>query len=88
LGDNAVLRHQSNLSRQQRLKAESRLKRGEVHALIATASLELGIDIGIVNLVCQIDAPRCARRGRLYLSNRAFLNDVNALALPALKVLD
>lgn len=58
LGAEAVAAHHGSLSRKLRLDAENRLKAGEVKALVATASLELGIDIGTIDLACQIGSPR------------------------------
>src|ERR1700761_72989 len=58
LGEEAVAAHHGSLSRTLRLDAEQRLKRGEIKILVATASLELGIDIGNVDLVCQIATTR------------------------------
>ncbi|HEV8347910.1 MAG TPA: DEAD/DEAH box helicase [Vicinamibacterales bacterium] len=57
LGDEAVTAHHGSLSKERRLDAEHRLKSGHLKALVATASLELGIDIGHVDLVCQIGSP-------------------------------
>ena len=58
LGEEAVATHHGSLSRATRLAAEERLKKGEVKVCVATASLELGIDVGVVDLVCQIGSPR------------------------------
>ena len=57
LGDEAVTAHHGSLSKDTRLDAEMRLKAGELKALVATASLELGIDIGHIDLVCQVGSP-------------------------------
>jgi len=58
LGDDIVAAHHGSLSKEVRLSAESRLKEGRVKAVVATASLELGIDVGAVDLVCHIGSPR------------------------------
>jgi ATP-dependent Lhr-like helicase len=58
LGEENVAAHHGSLSKDRRLDAEQRLKRGELKVLVATASLELGIDIGDVDLVCQIGSTR------------------------------
>ncbi len=57
LGEDAVASHHGSLARKHRLEAERRLKSGELDAVVATASLELGIDIGDVDLVCQLGSP-------------------------------
>ena len=57
LGEAAVAAHHGSLSRARRLEAEQRLKSGELRAVVATASLELGIDIGTVDLVVQLSSP-------------------------------
>src|SRR5271165_944031 len=58
LGDQNVAAHHGSLSRKLRLEAERKLKEGQVKVLVATASLELGIDVGTVDLVCHISSPR------------------------------
>jgi ATP-dependent helicase Lhr and Lhr-like helicase len=58
IGAQHLAAHHGSLAKEQRLDAEQRLKRGELKALVATASLELGIDIGEIDLVCQIGSPR------------------------------
>ncbi|WP_454828901.1 DEAD/DEAH box helicase [Pseudoxanthomonas wuyuanensis] len=58
LGKEAVAAHHGSLAREARLDAEQRLKRGNLKVLVATASLELGLDIGDVDLVCQLGSPR------------------------------
>jgi ATP-dependent Lhr-like helicase len=63
LGPDVVAAHHGSLSRQIRLSAEERLKSGKTRVVIATASLELGIDVGTVDLVCQIGSPRAIATG-------------------------
>ncbi len=57
LGDDQVAAHHGSLSRERRQRVEHRLRAGDLRALVATASLELGIDVGPVELVCQIGSP-------------------------------
>src|SRR5690606_16017768 len=57
VGEDAVTSHHGSLAKEHRLRAEQRLKAGELKALVATASLELGIDIGDIDLVCQLGSP-------------------------------
>jgi ATP-dependent helicase Lhr and Lhr-like helicase len=58
MGEENVAAHHGSLSRKLRLEAERKLKEGQVKVLVATASLELGIDVGTVDLVCHISSPR------------------------------
>ncbi|HEX3726383.1 MAG TPA: DEAD/DEAH box helicase, partial [Pirellulales bacterium] len=58
LGDEVVASHHGSMSRELRQSAEQRLKNGDLRAIVATASLEMGIDIGYIDLVCQIGSPR------------------------------
>ena len=58
LGEDSVQAHHGSLSMDRRLRVESRLRAGELRAVVATASLELGIDVGPVELVCQLGSPR------------------------------
>jgi ATP-dependent helicase Lhr and Lhr-like helicase len=57
LGEDQVAAHHGSLSRERRQRVETRLRAGDLRALVATASLELGIDVGPVELVCQIGSP-------------------------------
>src|SRR5262245_27231135 len=58
LGEGRVAAHHGSLSKERRLRVEERLRAGDLGALVATASLELGIDVGPVELVCQLGSPR------------------------------
>ena len=63
LGAEAVAAHHGSLSRERRHRAERRLKEGDLRVVVATASLELGIDVGAVELTCLIGSPRSISTG-------------------------
>ncbi|MBC8133188.1 MAG: DEAD/DEAH box helicase, partial [Deltaproteobacteria bacterium] len=63
LGEDQVAAHHGSLSRERRHRAEKRLKAGELRVVVATASLELGIDIGAVDLTCLVGSPRSIATG-------------------------
>ncbi|HEX3695911.1 MAG TPA: DEAD/DEAH box helicase [Polyangia bacterium] len=63
LGENVVAAHHGSLSRERRHKAERRLKDGELKLVVATASLELGLDVGAVDLACLVGSPRSIATG-------------------------
>jgi ATP-dependent Lhr-like helicase len=62
-GEELVKAHHGSLAREQRLIIEDQLKRGQVRAIVATSSLELGIDMGAVDLVIQVESPGSVARG-------------------------
>ena len=62
-GTSLVMAHHGSLAREQRVVIEDRLKRGELRAIVATSSLELGIDMGAVDLVIQVESPGAVSRG-------------------------
>jgi ATP-dependent Lhr-like helicase len=62
-GEELARAHHGSLAREQRLEVEELLKRGEIPCLVATSSLELGIDMGAVDLVLQVESPKSVARG-------------------------
>jgi ATP-dependent Lhr-like helicase len=72
VGEENITSHHGSLSRERRFIAEQRLKAGELRALVATASLELGIDIGTVDLVCQINSHFVTTRRQVGPFSRRF----------------
>ncbi|HUT21434.1 MAG TPA: DEAD/DEAH box helicase, partial [Anaerolineae bacterium] len=72
----AVRAHHGSMSKEVRLEAEDLLKKGELDALVATSSLELGIDVGHIDLVCQIQSPKSLSRGMQRVGRAGHLLDV------------
>src|SRR2546429_2774209 len=62
-GEEIARAHHGSLAREQRVEVEELLKRGEIPCLVATSSLELGIDMGAVDLVLQVESPKSVARG-------------------------
>jgi ATP-dependent Lhr-like helicase len=62
-GEDLVRAHHGSIAREQRLEIEDRLKRGTLRGLVATSSLELGIDMGAIDLVVQVESPGSVSRG-------------------------
>ena len=62
-GEEVARAHHGSLAREQRVLIEEQLKAGELPALVATSSLELGIDMGAIDLVIQVESPRSVARG-------------------------
>ncbi len=73
-----VRAHHGSMSKRVRLEAEDLLKRGELDALVATSSLELGIDVGHVDLVCQIQSPKSLSRGMQRVGRAGHLLDATS----------
>jgi ATP-dependent Lhr-like helicase len=63
LGLDKIAAHHGSLSRETRLDVEDRLKRGQLKAVVSSTSLELGIDIGSIDMVCQIGSPKSIAKG-------------------------
>lgn len=74
----AVGAHHGSMSREVRLDMENKLKRGQLDALIATASLELGIDVGSIDLVCQIQSPKSVSTGMQRIGRAGHLLDATS----------
>ena len=85
LGADAVAAHHGSLSRERRHRAERRLKEGDLRVVVATASLELGIDVGAVELTCLIGSPRSISTGlqRIGRSGHALRRDAQGAAVSA-----
>ncbi len=84
LGEESVAAHHGSLSKEKRFKAETMLKSGLTKAVVATASLELGIDIGAVDLVCHLGSPRSLAVGlqRIGRAGHAPRDEARPLLLP------
>jgi len=74
----AVGAHHGSMSKGVRLEMENKLKKGALDALVATSSLELGIDVGSINLVCQIESPKSVSRGMQRIGRAGHLLDATS----------
>jgi len=77
-GDLQVGSHHGSMSKRVRLQMENRLKRGDLDALVATSSLELGIDVGSIDLVCQIQSPKSVSSGMQRIGRSGHLLDATS----------
>ena len=89
LGPDHVAAHHGSLSKDRRHRVETRLRAGDLRALVATASLELGIDIGPVELVCQVGSPRAIATllQRVGRSNHTRLGTPEGILFPLLSLI-
>jgi len=77
-GDISIGSHHGSMSKRVRLSVENRLKRGDLDALVSTSTLELGIDVGTIDLVCQIQSPKSVSSGMQRIGRSGHLLDATS----------